>query len=278
MLLQVTNAVATTADFTQKIMDLAWNFAPKVLGAVVVYIVGNFIIGMIVRALNKVLQAKEFDKTLQSFLSSLVRVVLLILLFLSIAEMLGIKTTSFAALLLGASVAIGGALNGSLGNLAGGVMMLVFKPFKVGDMIEAQGQTGDVLEIGIFGTTILTPDKKTVIIPNGPLSTGVISNYTANGYLRVDLVMAIDPNMEVEKARRVAIAAMQSHPKVINSPAPEVSVLKVGDGMVTLAVRPYCAQPDYWDVYFGCTELVKNAFDREGVSSPIPHRVIINKV
>ena len=127
MLLQVTNAVATTADFTQKIMDLAWNFAPKVLGAVVVYIVGNFIIGMIVRALNKVLQAKEFDKTLQSFLSSLVRVVLLILLFLSIAEMLGIKTTSFAALLLGASVAIGGALNGSLGNLAGGVMMLVFK-------------------------------------------------------------------------------------------------------------------------------------------------------
>ncbi|MBL0191198.1 MAG: mechanosensitive ion channel family protein [Saprospiraceae bacterium] len=278
MLLQVTNAVATTADFTQKIMDLAWNFAPKVLGAVVVYIVGNFIIGMIVRALNKVLQAKEFDKTLQSFLSSLVRVVLLILLFLSIAEMLGIKTTSFAALLLGASVAIGGALNGSLGNLAGGVMMLVFKPFKVGDMIEAQGQTGDVQEIGIFGTTILTPDKKTVIIPNGPLSTGVISNYTANGYLRVDLVMAIDPNMEVEKARRVAIAAMQSHPKVIKSPAPEVSVLKVGDGMVTLAVRPYCAQPDYWDVYFGCTELVKNAFDREGVSSPIPHRVIINKV
>ena len=90
--------------------------------------------------------------------------------------------------------------------------------------------------------------------------------------------MAIDPNMEVEKARRVAIAAMQSHPKVIKSPAPEVSVLKVGDGMVTLAVRPYCAQPDYWDVYFGCTELVKNAFDREGVSSPIPHRVIINKV
>ena len=201
MLLQVTNAVATTADFTQKIMDLAWNFAPKVLGAVVVYIVGNFIIGMIVRALNKVLQAKEFDKTLQSFLSSLVRVVLLILLFLSIAEMLGIKTTSFAALLLGASVAIGGALNGSLGNLAGGVMMLVFKPFKVGDMIEAQGQTGDVQEIGIFGTTILTPDKKTVIIPNGPLSTGVISNYTANGYLRVDLVMAIDPNMEVESQK-----------------------------------------------------------------------------
>jgi len=274
MLLQVTNAVATTADFTQKIMDLAWNFAPKVLGAIVVYFIGNFIIGMI----NKVLKAKEFDATLQAFLSSLVRIVLLILLFLSIAEMLGIKTTSFAALLLGASVAIGGALNGSLGNLAGGVMMLMFKPFKVGDMVEAQGQTGDVLEIGIFGTTILTPDKKTVIIPNGPLSTGVITNLTANGYLRVDLVMAIDPTMDIDKARRVAISAMQSHPKVIKSPAPEVSVLKVGDGMVTLAVRPYCAQPDYWDVYFGCTELVKNAFDREGINGPIPHRVIINKI
>jgi small conductance mechanosensitive channel len=196
---------------------------------------------------------------------------------LSVFEMIGVKITAFAALLAGAGLAVGAALNGSLGNFAGGVMMLLFKPFKVGDMIEAQGQTGIVLEQGIFNTIILTADNKTVILPNGALSTGTIINYSAHGNLRVDLTMAIAPDMDIAKAREVAIAAMRQHPKVLDTPTPEVSVLKVGDGMVTLAIRPYTTQPDYWDVYFGVQELVKNAWDAHGVAGPVPHRVLIQK-
>lgn len=156
-------------------------------------------------------------------------------------------------------------------------MMLIFKPFKVGDIIEAQSITGIVTEQGVFNTTVLTADNKTVYVPNGSLSTGIITNYTTYGNLRVDLTMAISATQPIDQAKQVAISAMLSHPNVLKSPAPEVSVLKVGDGMVSLAIRPYCAQVDYWDVYFGCTELVKNAWDKEGVEGPTPTRVIINK-
>ncbi len=275
-LLQVAAATATSG-YLAKIIDMCIEYAPKLLGAILVYIIGSWIINIICKGLGKVLNANQYDATLQSFLMSMVRIVLLILLIISVVGMLGIDTTAFAGVLAGAGLAIGAAMNGSLGNLAGGVMMLIFRPFKKGDMIDAQSQIGDVLELGIFNTTILTADKKTVFIPNGPLSTGVITNYTTSGYLRVDLMMTIDPAMNIDAARTVAIDAMLAHPQVLQNPTPEVSVLKSADGMVTLAVRPYCAQPNYWDVYFGCTELVKNAWDKAGILAPIPHRVIINK-
>lgn len=277
MMFLQTQVVGTTTDYVGQIINMAINYAPKLLGAILVYLIGSWIIKGIMKGVDKAMAAKSFDPTLQSFLHSLVKVVLLIMLIASVVGMLGVNTTSFAALLAGAGLAVGTALNGSLGNLAGGVMMLIFKPFKKGDMIEAQGQIGDVHELGIFNTTILTADKKTVIIPNGPLSTGVIANYTTSGLLRVDLVMAIDPGMDIEKARKVAIDAMLAHPNVLKTPSPEVSVLKVGDGMVTLAIRPYCTQPNYWDVYFGVQETVKNAFDKNNIAGPVPHRVIINK-
>ena len=162
-------------------------------------------------------------------------------------------------------------------NFAGGVMMLIFKPFKIGDIIEAQGVAGTVTEQGVFNTTLLAPDNKTIILPNGPLSTGVIINFNTHGSLRVDLTIAVALDVPVEKARAVAIAAMQQHPKVLKTPAPEVSVLKVADGMTSLAIRPYTTQADYWDVYFGVQELVKTAFDANGIAGPIPHRVIIQK-
>jgi len=156
-------------------------------------------------------------------------------------------------------------------------MMLIFKPFKIGDIIEAQGVVGNVIEQGVFNTTLLTPDNKTVILPNGPLSTGVITNFNTHGNLRVDLSIAVALDVSIAKARSVAEEAMLQHPKVLISPKPEVSVLKVGDGMTTLAIRPYTTQSDYWDVYFGVQELVKTAFDHNGISAPIPHRVIIQK-
>lgn len=272
-----TEALNTGQTWLMKIKNMALEYAPKLVGAILVYIIGSWIIGKINSLIRKLLSSKKLDVSLQKFLLSLVKVMLTILLFLAIASMIGVDITGFAALLAGAGLAIGAALNGSLGNLAGGVMIMIFKPFKVHDMIEAQGTVGIVQEIGIFNTTVLSPENKTIILPNGALSTGVISNYTTHGNLRVDLTMAVALDMDIDKARRIAIEAMLQHPKVLKAPTPEVSVLKVGDGMTSLAIRPYTTQPDYWDVYFGVQELVKKAFDANGVAGPIPTRVLINR-
>ncbi|MGC4101194.1 mechanosensitive ion channel family protein [Ferruginibacter sp.] len=277
-LLQIPPSVTSASlDYLGRLKEMAFTWGPKLAAAVLIYLVGSWIIRRITRMISRVLMAKHYEPSLQTFLASLVKVVLTILLLVTVLGVVGVETSAFAALIAGAGLAIGAALNGSLGNLAGGVMMLVFKPFKVGDLIEAQGQIGTVKEQAIFNTILLSPDNKTVILPNGPLSTGAIINYSTHGNLRVDLVMAIDPTMNIEKARQVAIGAMLTHPKVLQTPPPEVSVLKVGDGMITLAIRPYTAQSDYWDVYFGVQEIVKNAFDANGINGPVPHRVIINK-
>jgi small conductance mechanosensitive channel len=272
-----TSALNNSQLWLIKLKNMAIDYAPKLAGAILVYLIGQWIIGRIGNLSRKVLASRNFDVSLQKFLLSLIKVTLSILLFLAVAGMIGVDITGFAAILAGAGIAIGAALNGSLGNLAGGVMLMIFKPFKVHDMIEAQGSIGVVTEIGIFNTTILSPENKTVILPNGALSTGVITNYTTHGNLRVDLVMAVALDMDVDKARSIAVEAMLSHPKVLKKPEPEVSVLKVGDGMTSLAIRPYTTQPDYWDVYFGVQELVKKAFDANGIAGPVPTRILINK-
>ncbi|HNF49735.1 MAG TPA: mechanosensitive ion channel family protein [Chitinophagales bacterium] len=264
-------------DFLAKIKDMAISYAPKLIGAILVYLIGSFLISRLVSVLRKIMDKKQYDKSLQGFLVSLVKVLLTVLLLLSIAGMIGIDITSFAALLAGAGLALGTALNGSLGNFAGGVMLLIFKPFKVGDLIEAQSVAGTVTEMGVFATTILTADNKTVIIPNGPLSTGIITNYTTHGNLRVDLNMAIAPSQDIDKARKVAIETMLTHPKVLKNPAPSVNVAKVADGMCTLVLQPYTVQADYWDVYFGVQEIVKKAWDAHNIEGPTPTRLIINK-
>lgn len=276
-LLQAGDLVNKGTNIASRFIDSAVAYTPKVIGAIVFYIVGSWIIGRLAVVLRKTLSARKFDNSLQSFLVSFFKIICLVLLVITIFGILGVDTSSFAALIVGAGVAIGSALNGTLGNFAGGVMMLIFKPFKIGDIIEAQGTAGTVTDQGVFNTTLLTPDNKTVILPNGPLSTGVITNFNTHGNLRVDLTMAIAPDVSIAKARSVAVAAMLQHTKVLKTPAPEVSVLKVADGMTTLAIRPYTTQADYWDVYFGVQELVKTAFDDNGIAGPIPHRVIIQK-
>jgi len=276
MLLQ-TQIISGTTGFVNKMMEMAYDFAPKLIGAIAVYVIGSWIISWVVKLLGRALENKKFDVSLAKFLMSFMKVMLTILLLLTVIGMLGVNTTSFAALLAGAGLAIGSALNGSLGNLAGGVMMLIFKPFKVGDLIDAQGHAGVVKELGIFNTTIITAENKTVFLPNGALSTGVITNLTAYGNLRVDFSMAIDPGMDIEKARKVAVEAMLTHPKILKNPAPSVHVQRVGDGMVTLAFQPYGKQEDYWEVFFGAQELIKKAFDQNAIAGPVPHRVVITK-
>ncbi|WP_443939935.1 mechanosensitive ion channel family protein [Pedobacter sp. MW01-1-1] len=275
--LQINQTLAVGKDWMDAAIGVVTVYGLKILAAVVIYIIGNWIIKRLTNLVSNLLGAKQFDASLQRFLISLFKVSLTVLMFLVIASQIGVDITGFAALLAGAGLAIGAALNGSLGNLAGGVMIMIFRPFKVGDMIEAQGLVGVVQEIGIFNTTMLSAENKTIILPNGALSTGVITNYTSHGNLRVDMVMAIALDMDVEKARKVAVEAMLQHPKILKTPAPEVSVLKIADGMTTLAIRPYTLQGDYWEVYFGVLEMVKKAFDSNGIAGPVPTRVLINK-
>lgn len=271
------DVVKVSATWMTNIQKFVVDYGPKILGAIIVYIVGQWIIKKIVSLIGRGLSSDRFDVSLSKFLLSLVKVTFQLVLFLSIAGILGVNIMGFSAILAGAAVGIGAALNGSLGNLAGGVMMMVFKPFKVGDIIEAQGQSGVVQELGIFNTVILTPENKTVILPNGALSTGVIVNYNTAGYLRVDLNMAIANDQDIDKARNIAIEAMKKHPKVLESPAPDFAISSVSDFMTKIVVRPYTTQADYWDVYFGVTELVKKAFDENGIQGPTPTRVVYNK-
>ncbi|MGC4034464.1 MAG: mechanosensitive ion channel family protein [Chitinophagaceae bacterium] len=276
-LLQADQLLTKGSTMASRFIDSAIAYTPKIIGAIVFYIIGSWIIGRLGIVFKKALSARKFEPSLQTFLVSFFKIICLVLLVITIFGILGVDTSSFAALIVGAGVAIGSALNGTLGNFAGGVMMLIFKPFKIGDIIEAQGTAGTVIEQGVFNTTLLTPDNKTVILPNGPLSTGVITNFNTHGNLRVDLTMAIALDMSIDKAREIAIAAMLQHPKVLQTPKPEVSVLKIADGMISLAVRPYTTQSDYWNVYFGVQEMVKKAFDANGIAGPTPTRIVIQK-
>jgi small conductance mechanosensitive channel len=275
--LQITEAPHQAISYIVRIKEMAIEYAPKIIGAILIYIIGSWIIGKLSAGMRKAMSGKHYDASLQSFLISLVKALLTVLLLLTILGMLGVNLTAFGALLAGLGIAIGAALNGSLGNFAGGVMLLTFKPFKVGDLLEAQGQTGVVKELGIFNTVLLSPENKTIILANGALSTGTIINYTTHGNLRVDISLAIAPDQPIEKARTTAIDAMLSLPAVLKTPAPEVNILKIGDGMVTFAVRPYALQADYWTVFFGAQEAIKQAWDVVGIKGPIPHVVQIQK-
>lgn len=253
------------------------HYAPQVAGALLVFIIGLWVINWVTRLASKAMHSRELDVSLQSFLSSLLGVGLKILLLVTVAGMLGLQTTSFVAILGAAGLAVGLALQGSLSNFAGGVLTLVFKPYKVGDLIEAQGQTGEVKEIQIFNTILLTPENKTVILPNGAVSNGTIVNYSRHGNLRVDIIVAVAPDNDIAKVRRVIQQAFEANELVLKTPAPSTNILKMGDGMVTLAVRPYATIADYWTVYFGVQEQIKLAFEQNNITAPIPHQVNINK-
>jgi small conductance mechanosensitive channel len=264
-------------NYSAQFWSMVIEYAPKVIGALVIFIIGLWLTNFLGRQTSKAMGRRKLDVSLQSFLSSLVSVILKVLLLVTVAGMLGIQTTSFVAILGAAGLAVGLALQGSLANFAGGVLMLVFKPYKVGDLIESGGQLGEVQEIQIFNTILLSPENKTVILPNGAVSNGTIINLSRHGNLRVDIAVAVAPDNDLNKVRQVIQNVFSSNPKVLKDPAPSVNVLKMADGMVTLAVRPYATPADYWEVYFGIQEQIKIAFETNHVTSPIPARVIINK-
>jgi small conductance mechanosensitive channel len=218
------------------------------------------------------MEKTKADKTLIPFITNLLSWGLKVLLFISAASMVGIATTSFIAVLGAAGLAIGLALQGSLANFAGGVLILIFKPYNVGDLIESQGHLGVVKEVQIFNTILLTPDNKRVIIPNGAVSNGSIVNYSAEGLLRVDLVIGIAYESDIPKAKEVLHKAMADHKLVLKDPGSTVAVSALADSSVNLVVRPWCKAADYWQVYFDITEAAKVGLEASGISIPFPQR------
>lgn len=242
--------------------------------ALLVLVIGLWIIKLIVKGLKKVLKGKDIDESLKGFAINLLSWVLKILLIITVLGQLGVKTTSFVAIVGAAGLAIGLALQGSLANFAGGVLILLFKPFKIGDLIQAQDAIGVVKEIQIFVTKIITPDNKEVIIPNGALSNGNITNFSSTGNLRVDLTVGISYSSDIEKAKSIIMETLLNDPKVLKTPAPTVAVGELADSSVNILVRPHATVDDYWDVYFNSLQQVKIALDNAGIEIPFPQRVV----
>jgi small conductance mechanosensitive channel len=264
---------STLANFWNVIMDGAALYLPKVALAVVTLIVGFWIIGTILKGMRKALTSKAMDPSLGKFLSSVVGVLLKLTLLIMVATMVGIQTTSLVALVGAAGLAVGLALQGSLANFAGGVLILMFKPFKVGDYVEAQGYAGVVNEIQIFQTILKTPDNKTIIVPNGSLSNGNITNYSTEPKRRVDFDFGIGYGDDIAKAKEVLLKIANADGRVLQDPAaPFVGVKEHGDSAVTITLRVWAESADYWGVFFDLMETVKVTFDKEGISIPFPQQ------
>ena len=244
----------------------------KVLMAILIAVVGLWIINKIVKGFKRILIARNIDETLVPFIISLTSVTLKVLLFISVISYLGIQMTSFIAILGAAGLAVGMALSGTLQNFAGGVILLILKPFKVGDYIEAQGHAGLVKEIQIFNTILTTLDNKVVIIPNGGLSTGAMTNYTKEETRRVDFVFGIGYDDDIDKARDIIIEVASKNELIMKDPAIFVAVLEHGDSSVNLVTRVWSKTSDYWTVYFYMMEFVKKEFDKQGITIPYPQR------
>jgi len=219
----------------------------------------------------------NYDPSLKKFLLNLISWLLKIALIVIVLGTMGIQTASFAAIIAAAGLAVGLALQGSLGNFAGGVLIMIFKPIKLGDLIEAQGEIGVVKEIEIFTTKLTGLSNREIIIPNGALSNGNIINYTTEGTRRVDLVFGVGYDSDIKEAKAVLMKVLKDNPKVLTEPAPTVNVLELADSSINFAVRPWCKGEHYWDVYFETTENTKEALDAAGIEIPYPHAVEIQK-
>jgi small conductance mechanosensitive channel len=262
----------TFQGYMEKAIDLAIEYGPKLILAIIVLIVGLWIIRLIVKSINKAMERSNIEVSLRKFLGSLSGILLKILLLISVASMIGIATTSFVAILGAAGLAVGLALQGGLANFAGGVIILIFKPFKVGDFIDAQGYMGTVNAITIFTTILKTPDNKTVIIPNGALSNGSMVNFSTESKRRVDMVFGIGYGDSIEKAKQVLKQLVDSDERIHKDPAPQIVVGELGDSSVNFNVRAWCDAGNYWGIYFDMHEKVKLTFDKEGISIPFPQR------
>ena len=262
-----------TSYIPDNIVEILGSYAFSLVMALLVFIIGKWAVNKIVTLLGKVLRkVKGMDETLIKFLENIVYYALMIVVLLTALGKLGVETTSFLAILGAAGLAIGLALKDSLGNFASGVMIIMFKPFKVGDAVTAAGVTGTVSEVGIFNSIFTTPDNQKIIIPNGAITSGSITNINANDTRRIDLVVGIGYEDDIKKTKDVLNDIISSHEKVLLDKGITVAVSELADSSVNFVVRAWVNTPDYWEVKFALTETIKLRFDEEGISIPFPQQ------
>lgn len=271
---EITNVVPVSTEEINKYADtaieMAITYAPQLLLAILTLIIGMWIVNRVTAGLGKGLEKGGFDATLQKFLVNLINIGLKALVLISVAAMVGIETTSFIALLGAAGLAVGLALQGSLANFAGGVLILIFRPYRTGDFIDTNGHAGTVKAIEIFNTILTTPDNKTIIIPNGAISNNPITNISAQPTRRVDIVFGISYDDDLRVGKEVLTKLIESDERIHSDPAPQVVISSLGDSSVNITTRSWVDAGDYWGVYFDLMENGKLNLEEAGLSIPYP--------
>lgn len=263
-----------------QIKQLAVTYGLKIIISLVIFVIGLWIVGILTSWLKKTMEKRNVDPSLRGFLAGVFNAILKILLVVSVASTMGIETTSLAAVIGAAGLAIGLALQGSLANFAGGVLILIFKPFKVGDFIEGAGEAGTVEEIDILYTKMKTPQNVSIIVPNGPLANSNITNYSIKEVRRVDFPVGISYDADVKEARKIILGVLANDSRILSDPAAPIVVLtELADSSLNLSVRAWVKAPDYWDVFFEDLEAIKEALDAAGIGIPYPQMdVHLNKL
>ena len=262
--------------YSATITNFVTLYGMRLVSAILTLLIGLWVINWLNRGIYSLMVRKDVDISLRPFLKNLMAIVLRILLIILVIAQLGVEMTSFIAILGSAGLAIGLALQGSLSNFAGGVLILTIKPFRVGDYIEAQGQAGTVDIINIFNTVIKTPDNKTIFIPNGPLANSVVVNYTVEKTRRVELNFAVSVNNDIGKVRRLLQDLVKSDERVLPDPEPMIVVTNFAEHSLTLSVRVWANKENYWPLFWDMNERAKDIFEREGILMPVPRREMVS--
>lgn len=260
------------SNIIPKLQEWATFYGLKIIAAVLIFIIGRWVAKVLRSVLERMMRKGKVEETLISFVAHLVYVLLLLIIIIAALNQLGIQTTSFIAIIGAAGLAIGLALQGSLANFAAGVLMIIFRPFKVGDYIEGGGTAGTVEEIQIFNTILKSPDNKIIIVPNAKITGENITNYSARDTRRMDLILGVSYSDDLQKVKEVLKDILTSDDRILKDPAPTIGVLELADSSVNFAVRPWVQTADYWTIFFDMKEKIKMRFDAEGISIPFPQR------
>lgn len=266
--------VSTSTDLVDRFINWAVNAGERLLVAFIIFIVGRFLIKLVCKLFRGFLERRKIDQGVKSFLDSLVNILLVTLLIVSVIGALGVSTTSFAALLASAGVAIGMALSGNLQNFAGGVIILLFKPYRIGDFIDAQGTAGTVRDIQIFHTVLNTPDNKIVYVPNGSLSSGIITNVNGNNTRRVEWIIAVEYGEDSAEVEAMIKKLLAAEKRILTTPAPFIALHALADSSVNFIVRGWVRKEDFWGVYFDMNRTIYEEFNKAGIGFPFPQLTI----
>lgn len=261
-------------NIKQFLMTEGLDWGLNILAALAIFVIGRWLARRVVGLGRRAMRKAKVDATLSSFISNILYVLLIGFVLIAALSKLGVETTSLAAIFAAAGLAIGLALQGSLANLAAGVMIIVFRPLKAGDYVEAGGVAGTVEDVDIFTTTLATPDNREVIVPNGSIISGTITNYSARATRRLDIVVGISYSDDIRHAKRVLQEILDEEKRLLSEPAPVIAVSELAESSINLVVRPWVKTPEYWDIRFDLLERIKQRFDEEGISIPFPQRQV----